>query len=140
MQAALDADPKDMRALAGLADVRMSLASVCRSQRRFEESILHLREGVRARERLAGPGAAPGDTSASLALARLSLARALLDLVEVRPPGPNDAGRLREAGTLLAQAWPVARGAAPSSAAQPETAAEVDRQTARLRRLSDLRR
>jgi hypothetical protein len=68
------------------------------------------------------------------------LARALLDLVEGRPPGPNGAGRLREAGALLAQAWPVARGAAPSSPAQQDTFAEVERQTARLRRLTSERR
>jgi hypothetical protein len=64
------------------------------------------------------------------------LARALLDLVEVRPPAPTDAGRLREADALLAQAWPLARGAPASSPAQQDTFAEVERQTARLRRLT----
>jgi hypothetical protein len=68
------------------------------------------------------------------------LARALLDLVEVRPPAPTDAGRLREAGALLVQAWPVARGALTSSPAQRDTFAEVERQTARLRRLTGERR
>jgi non-specific serine/threonine protein kinase/serine/threonine-protein kinase len=140
MQAALDADPKDTRALVGLADVRMSLASVCRSQRRFEEAILHVREGVRARARVAGPDASRPDASAALASARVYLARALLDLVEVRPPAPTDAARLREAGALLAQAWPVARGAGASSAAQQDTLAEIERQTARLRRLTSERR
>jgi non-specific serine/threonine protein kinase/serine/threonine-protein kinase len=140
MQAALDADPKDTRALLGLADVRMSLASVCRSQRRFEEAILHVREGVRARARVAGPDASRPDASAALASARVYLARALLDLVEVRPPAPTDAGRLREAGALLVQAWPVARGALTSSPAQQDTFAEVERQTARLRRLTGERR
>jgi len=92
MQAALAADPKDTRALAGVADIRMSLA------------------------------------------------RALLDLVEVSPPGPSRRARLREAGALIALAAPVARGAAASSAAQQDTVAEVERQTARLRRLMVQRR
>ena len=136
MQAAVDADPKDTRALVGVADVRTSLASVLRSQRRFEEAILHLRVALRARELVAGADASSPTASAPLALARVSLAQALLDLVEVRPPGPNDAWRLREAGALLARAWPVARGAATSSPAQRDTLAEVERQTARLRRLT----
>jgi hypothetical protein len=136
MQAAVNADPKDARALLAVADVRMSLASVCRSQRRFEESALHLREAISARERAAGFGAPSPDASDALALARVYLARALLDLVEVRLPGPNDAARLREAGALLAQVSPAARGSAASSPVQTETLAEVDRQTVRLRRLA----
>ena len=136
MQAAQDADPKDMRALVGVADVRMILANECRSQRRFEEAILHVREALRARERVARPDASPPTASAALALVRVYLARALLDLVEVRPPGPDDAERLREAGALLAQAGFVARAGVTSSPAQRDTVAEVDRQTARLRRLT----
>jgi tetratricopeptide (TPR) repeat protein len=136
MQAALDADPKDTRALAGVADVRTSLAGVCRSQRRFDEALEHYREAVRARERVAGPDASRPNASAALASARVYVARALLDLVEVRPPAPTDAGRLREADALLAQAWPLALGAPTSSPAQLDTFAEVERQTARLRRLT----
>jgi len=139
MQASLDADPKDTRALTGLADVRTSLAGVCRSQRRFDEALEHYREALRARERVAGPDASRPNASAALASARVYLARALLDLVEVRPPAPTDAGRLREADALLAQAWPLARGAPTSSPAQQDTFAEVERQTARLRRLTSQR-
>jgi len=136
MQAALDADPKDTRALVGVADLRTSLASVCRSQRRLEEALEHYREALRARDRAAGPDASRPNASAALVSARVYLARALLDLVEVRPPAPTDAGRLREAGALLAKAWPLARGAPTSSPAQRDTFAEVERQTARLRRLT----
>jgi len=136
MQAALNADPKDTRALDDVGDARASLASLCRSQRRFEEALAHCREALRARERTAGPDASSPNASAALALARAYLARALLDLVEVRPPGPTDAGLLREAGALLAQAGLVTRGAATSSPAQQGTFAEVERQTARLRRLT----
>jgi non-specific serine/threonine protein kinase/serine/threonine-protein kinase len=139
-QAALDADAKDTRALDGVADARTSLASLCRSQRRFEEALAHYREALGARDRAAGPEASRPNASAALASARVYLARALLDLVEVRPQRQTDAGRLREAGALLAQAWPVARGAAPSSPAQQDTFAEVERQTARLRRLTSERR
>jgi len=140
MQAALDAAPKDSRALDGVAGARASLASLCRSQRRFEEALAHCREALGARERAAGPDASPPNASAALALARAYLARALLDLVEARPQGPADAGLLREAGALLAQAGPAVRGAATSSPAQQETFAEVERQTARLSRLTGERR
>jgi non-specific serine/threonine protein kinase/serine/threonine-protein kinase len=140
MQAALDADPKDTRALDGVAGARASLASLCRSQRRFEEALAHCLEALRARERAAGPDASLPNASAALALARAFVARALLDLVEARPPGRADAGLLREAGALLTQAGPAVRGAATSSPAQQETFAEVERQTARLSRLTGERR
>jgi non-specific serine/threonine protein kinase/serine/threonine-protein kinase len=135
-QAALDADAKDTRALDGVADARASLASLCRSQRRFEEALAHYREALGAREQVAAIRGALPAAAVGLAVARTNVARVLLDLVEVRPPGPNDAGRLREAGALLTQAWPVARGGATSSPAQRDAFAEVERQTARLRRLT----
>jgi tetratricopeptide (TPR) repeat protein len=137
VQPVLDADPGDARALAHLAEVRASLGSVCRSQRRFEEALVHYREGLRARERAAADGA-PG-AALALADARISVARLLLDLVEVRKPGPNDGVRLREAGALLAQADPVVR-AAPASPAAQEAQAELDRQAERLRRPTSRRR
>ena len=135
----LDADPGNLRALAHVAAVRTLLGSLSRSQRRFEESLVQYREAFRARERAA---AADGTPEAALALAdaRTSVARLLLDLVEVRPPGPNDAARLREAGALLAQAGPVVRTAAPASPAQQDALTELDRQSARLRRLTSRRR
>jgi non-specific serine/threonine protein kinase/serine/threonine-protein kinase len=135
-QAALDADAKDTRALDGVADARASLASLCRSQRRFEEALAHYREALGAREQMAAIRGAPPAAAVALAVARTNVARVLLDLVEVRPPGPNDAGRLREAGALLTQAWPVAHGGATSSTPQRAVLAEVEAQTARLRRLT----
>jgi eukaryotic-like serine/threonine-protein kinase len=135
-QSGADEVPPSARALDGVAGVRASLGSLCRSQRRFEESLAHYREALRAREGLAAAhGAAPGAETA-LAVARTDVARLLLDLVEVRQPGPANGVRLREAGALLAQAWPAARNAASPSPAQSDAAAEVDRQAARLRRLT----
>jgi hypothetical protein len=64
------------------------------------------------------------------------VARLLLDLLEVRPPGPNDAARLSEAGTLLAEAEPALRSAAPSSPETANAVAELDREAERLRRLT----
>jgi tetratricopeptide (TPR) repeat protein len=134
----LDADPGNLRALTHVAAVRTSLGSLCRSQRRFDESLVHYREALRARERAAAGHDTP-EGALTLADARTSVARLLLDLVEVRPPGPNDRVRLREAGALLAQAGPAVRDA-PASPVQHDALTELDRQAERLRRLSSRRR
>jgi tetratricopeptide (TPR) repeat protein len=137
LQAATEADPESGRALGELARVRSSLGSLCRSQRRFEEGLAHYREALRARQREAGMNAAPPSASASLAAARIDVARLLLDLVEVRRAAPNEPARLREAGALLAQADPVVRASAPASPAEQDALAELDRQSERLRRLTN---
>jgi tetratricopeptide (TPR) repeat protein len=131
-QAAAAAEPPSARALDGVAGVRASLGSLCRSQRRFEESLAHYREALRARERLAAADATAPGAETALAVARTNVARLLLDLVEVRQPGPANGVRLREAGALLAQAWPAGRNPAPA----PDVQSEVDRQASRLRRLT----
>jgi tetratricopeptide (TPR) repeat protein len=136
----LDGDPGDVGALAFVADVRASLGSLCRSQRRFDEALAHYREALRARERESGAAGAPPSAGAALAEARVGVARLLLDLVEVRPPGPDDAARLREAGALLAEAGPAVRGGADGSPPQAEALAELGRQSERLRRLTARRR
>jgi hypothetical protein len=119
--------------------VRSSLGSLCRSLRRFEESLVHYREALRARERAAAAAGAPPGAALLVADARVSVARLLLDLTEVRPPGPNDAGRLREAGVLVQQADAPVRAAAASPDGQ-EALAELERQSARYRRLAARRR
>ena len=134
----LDADPGNLLTLAHVAAVRTSLGSLCRSQRRFEESLVHYREALRATERAAAADDTP-DASLTLAGSRTSVARLLLDLVEVRPPGPNDWVRLREAAALLVQAGPAVRSA-PASPAREDALAELDRQSERLRRLTIRRR
>jgi tetratricopeptide (TPR) repeat protein len=131
----LDADPGEARVLEHAAGVRASLGSICRSQRRFDEALAHYREALRARERAAGLKDAPPSAPVSLAGAQVDVARLLLDLVEVRPPGPGDAARLREAGTLLARPGPVLRGSRTAPPAQPDALAELERQSERLRRL-----
>ena len=136
----LDADPDDVRALEHVASVRASLGSLCRSQRRFEEALVHYREALRARARASGTTGAPPSAPAALADGQIGVARVLLDLVEVRPPGPNDAARLREAGALLAEAGPTVRGGTGASPAQQDALAELGRQSERLRRLTAQRR
>jgi hypothetical protein len=126
MQAAADAAPGDPRALGGVAEIQASLGSLCRAQRRFDESLARYREALRARERAAAAPTAPPGADGALAAARTDVARVLLDLVEVREPGPATAARLREAGALLAQAAPAGQ----------EAAAEKERQAVRWRRLT----
>ena len=100
----------------------------------------HYRAALRARERGAALKDAPPSAPLAQAGAEVDVARLLLDLVEVRPPSQADAARLREAGALIARADPVLRGAADASPAPPEALAELDRQAARLRRLTARRR
>ncbi len=138
-QAALDGDPKDTRALEGVADMRSSLATLCRTQRRFDESVAHSREALRAQERLVGVVDSSPAGSAAVALAQVYLARALLDSVEARPTLPNAAERLSEADSLLGMALPVAYSATAPLPALRVAFAERERQTARLRRLTPQR-
>ncbi len=137
---ALDAEPADARVLEHAANVRAFLGSLCRSQRRFDDALGHYRAALRARERGAALKDAPPSAPLARAGAEVDVARLLLDLVEVRPPSQADAARLREAGALIARAGPVLRGAADASPATPEAIAELDRQAARLRRLTARRR
>ena len=126
--------------LAAMSEIHSLLGSLCRSQRRFEEALVHYREALGARERESGTAGAPPAGTLSLAVAQVSVARLLLDLVEIRQPGPNDAARLREAGALLARAGPTARAAAPAAPGRQDAVTEWDRQSERLRRLTNQRR
>ena len=135
----VDATPPDTRAYGAIADVRSSLGSLCRSLRRFEEGLVHYREALRARERASEAAGAPAEAALALAEARVSVARLLLDLTEVRQPGPNDAARLREAGALLQQAESPLRTASAAPDGQ-EALAELEREAARQRRLAARRR
>ena len=130
---ALDAEPGDARVLEHAAIVRAFLASLCRSQRRFDDALGHYRAALLARERGAALKDAPPSALLARAGAEVDVARLLLDLVELRPPSQADAARLREAGALIARADPVLRGAAD---APPGALAELDQQSARLRRLT----
>jgi hypothetical protein len=74
-----------------------------------------------------------------LAVARTGVARAQLDVLEARQAAAADDWRLREAGSLLTQAFPTVRDASASSPVRQDALAEIDRQTARFRRLTAAR-
>jgi serine/threonine-protein kinase len=135
----LEASPNDLRVLERVASVRASLGSVCRSQRRLGESLMHYREALRARERAARAADAPADASLARAAAQVDVARLLIDLLETRPPGPSHAARVSLANTLLAQAGPVLRAAGTLSPAQEDALKDLDRQAGRLGRVTSRR-
>ena len=62
-----------------------------------------------------------------------------LDVLDARPAAAADDWRLREAGSLLTQAFPAVRAAAAASPARSGALAEIERQTARFRRLAAAR-
>jgi tetratricopeptide (TPR) repeat protein len=130
-----DANANDVQVLERVAFVRASLGSVCRSQRRLGDALAHYREALRARDRLATSGDAPADARVARAVAQVDVATLLIDLLEFRPPGPNDAARSSTAGALLAQASAVLRDPASPSGERAEALSELDRQSARLRRV-----
>jgi len=124
---------------ASRSSVRRSGRSAARSagsKRRWRTTA----RALRARAREAAGSGVPRSTTAALSVAQVDVARLLLDLVEVRPPSPNDATRLNEAGALLVQAGPALRVAAKASPAQQDALAELDRQSERLGRLTSRRR
>jgi len=139
VQPAFDADPDEPRAVDRMASVRTSLGSLCRSQRRFQEALAHYREALRARRRAAEPADAPAEARLARAAAQVDVARLLIDLLEVRPPGPVDRLRLGEAGALLRQAESDLRAAAVDMPGREDALAELDRQTQRLRRIESRR-
>jgi hypothetical protein len=140
MRPVLDASPGDLQVLDRVANVRASLGSVCRSQRRLGDSLMHYREALRARERAATAPNAPAAAPLARAVAQIDVARLLIDLLEFRPPRAGDELRLGQANALLAQAWPVLRAAAKVSPAQEDALKELDRQSARLGRAMSRRR
>jgi tetratricopeptide (TPR) repeat protein len=139
VQPVFDADPDELRAVDRMASVRASLGSLCRSQRRFQEALAHYREALRARRRAAEAADAPAEARLARAAAQVDVARLLVDLLEVRPPGPVDRLRLGEAGALLRQAESDLRAAAVDMPGREDALAELDRQTQRLRRLESRR-
>lgn len=135
-EAALAADPKNTRAIDGVANIRVYLGDLYLTTRRFPQAVSELRDNLRLRDQLVtirGPLPQPIRARAS---AQLNLAQALLDSAEAERPGGRRAALVSEAGRWLTLAEPVARKAAADSSPNASNLLTlVEQQTARLGRL-----
>ncbi len=100
-RAAADADPKDTRALLGVATLLARLGAAAAAQKDLATSVARYRDELRVRDRMiAVAGRLPGRVSEQ-AWARLRLAEALLDSAAAAPKNPAGASWIDEAGTLV---------------------------------------
>ena len=131
-QAALAADPKNTRAIEGVANIRGYLGELYRARKQVDDAISQHREYVRLMDELVAiRGMLPGLVQAR-AFAQSFLALALVDRAETQRAGDR-AASANEARRWLSLAEPVARklGAEPAS----ELMTYLNEVTTRLRRL-----
>jgi hypothetical protein len=111
-QAAVDADPKNIRALVGAATLHGRLGTAAAAQQDPLTSVLHYREELRVRDHVIGiTGPLPTRVSEQ-AWARLRLAENLLDSAAISPGHPSRAAWLAESGRLVRS---VSRGSGKAS-------------------------
>jgi non-specific serine/threonine protein kinase/serine/threonine-protein kinase len=133
-QAALDADPKNVRAMQGVASLHGYLGTAAWDLKQYEENVAHRRESLRLVDALiAIRGAAPAEVSRRC-WARLSLAASLIDVAGSRPAGQR-AALLDEASALLQRAEPDIRALASRPGTDPGLASMLHKERARLQGL-----
>jgi non-specific serine/threonine protein kinase/serine/threonine-protein kinase len=126
-QAILEADPRNVRAMRGVANLHGYLSRACRDLKQFDEALAHNREAMRLNERLVEIRGRQAVDLYALASAQLFCARALVDLAAASPTAARSRLTM-EAAALLRVAEPgvlaPATGAAPDPALR-EVAREV---------------
>jgi tetratricopeptide (TPR) repeat protein len=134
-QKALDADPKDVRALNGVSNLHNYLAAVYRDRNLTREELYHRRANLELRKRLLAMGAPSAGVIEPLVWASAYLAAGLLDAADKSRSASDRAGATAEARQVLADANRVDRAIAGGSQNGKDALALLDEQSARLRRL-----
>ncbi len=118
-QAAADADPRDARALGGVATLFGRLGGAASEQQDFATSAARYRDELSVRERLmAASGPLPASVSAR-AWARLNLAKALVDRADATPRDSVRASWIDEARRLVRATRPGDGNASVTAGSEP---------------------
>ena len=134
-QQALDADPKDVRALTGVSNLHNYLGTVYRDLKRTREELVHRRANLELRKRLFSLGEPTAGMAEPLVWASAYFAAALLDAAGKAPSASDRARAIAEARQVLAEANRLGRSLANSSPNGQNALALLDTQSARLPRL-----
>jgi non-specific serine/threonine protein kinase/serine/threonine-protein kinase len=136
-QKALDADPKNVRTLIGVASLHNYLGAVYAEQGAFQRAADQFRANLAIRRRRVAAGEPTAAWAESLVWAWANLAGVLLDEVEhaTATAGAGRAAALSEARQILVEANRVDRSVAGGSRNGKDALARLDKETARLRRL-----
>jgi non-specific serine/threonine protein kinase/serine/threonine-protein kinase len=130
--AAVAADPKNVRALIGLASTHSNLGGVLYNSLRYDEALSHHREGLRRRRAIldiVGPTSANVD---EYAWARFRVARTLLDAASDSPPLRSRAMQAEARTLLTALRSEIPRLSGNAAAKTGELSKNIDAELARL--------
>ena len=133
-KAALDADPKNVRAMLGVANLHSYLGTCAAELKQFDEQLIHRREALRLFDAVVAVRGPQAEDRSRRTWWQVYLAQALMDLAEARPAA-NRPVLLDEASKLLQGAEPSVRDLAARRAADLGLSALFDAQRVRLRHL-----
>jgi tetratricopeptide (TPR) repeat protein len=133
-KAALDADPKNVRAMFGVANLHSYLGTCAAELKQFDEQVTHRREALRLFDAVVAVRGPQAEDRSRRTWWQIYLAGALMDLSERRPATDRPV-LLDEASKLLQGAEPSVRDLAARRAADLGLSALFDAQRARLRHL-----
>lgn len=134
-QAALDADPKNVRLMQGVVRVHSYLFRVLIDAQRPAEAVDHARASLLLRERLLGIVGPSLEAASNPCWGRLNLAWALLEVAADAPPAAR-AREVAEASSLVRRASAPGCGGDRGPLADPDFVKFLDEQRARLRALA----
>ncbi len=133
-QAALDADPRNVRAMRGVASVHGYLAAAAADLKMVDEQLAHRRASLRQVEAVVAVVGAQTSDVTLRTWGQVHLAAAAMDKAEMLPV-PERAPFLEEASQALKLAEPSVQGLARRADSDPELETRFERQSARLQGL-----
>jgi tetratricopeptide (TPR) repeat protein len=133
-QAALDADPKNVRAMLGIANLHNYLGTCAAELKHFDEQLTHRREALRLNDAVTAIRGPQAENISRRAWWQTYLAGALMDLAEHRPAADRPA-LLDEAAGLLKAVGPSITDLVTRGLADPALRPAFEAQRARLSRL-----